>query len=152
MRPEVPPSCGRCIIYGVLGHFCSKASLFTGFWPAPVAFDAFFPHIVRLGFLFSLGTPSFLLLPSFLPSSRLLLLMHGTSHHIATHISQQLTAHHITSQHHRITRHLITSQHHNIHVTTIHYIFTSHYISYNTAHITSHITSHYSTSAAHALQ
>ena len=46
MRPEVPSSCGRfcarCIFYGVLGHFCSKASLFTGFWPAQVAFDALF--------------------------------------------------------------------------------------------------------------
>ena len=35
-------SCVRCIFYGVLGKFCSKASLFTCFWPAQVAFDALF--------------------------------------------------------------------------------------------------------------
>ena len=27
-------SCARCIFYGVLGHFCSKGSLFTCFWLA----------------------------------------------------------------------------------------------------------------------
>ena len=36
--------CVRCIIYGVLGHFCSKASLFTGFWLAWVGKPRFFAH------------------------------------------------------------------------------------------------------------
>ena len=48
MRPEVPSSCGRfcgrCIFYGVLGHFCSKGSLFTGFWLAWVRKARFFTH------------------------------------------------------------------------------------------------------------
>ena len=37
-------SCVRCIIYGVLGHSCSKASLFTGFWLAWVGKPRFFAH------------------------------------------------------------------------------------------------------------
>ena len=36
--------CVRCIIYGVLGHFCSKGSLFTGFWLAWVRKARFFTH------------------------------------------------------------------------------------------------------------
>ena len=37
-------SCVRCIIYGVLGHFCSKGSLFTGFWLAWVRKPRLFTH------------------------------------------------------------------------------------------------------------
>ena len=37
-------SCVRCIIYGVLGHFCSKGSLFTCFWLAWVWKPRFLTH------------------------------------------------------------------------------------------------------------
>ena len=43
-RPLASSSCVRCIIYGVLGHGCSKASLFTGFWLAWVGKPRFFAH------------------------------------------------------------------------------------------------------------
>merc|ERR1711911_237801 len=36
--------CVRCIIYSILGHFCSKGSLFTGFWLAWVWKPGFFTH------------------------------------------------------------------------------------------------------------
>ena len=43
-RPLASSSCVRCIIYGVLAHFCSKGSLFTGFWLAWVRKARFFTH------------------------------------------------------------------------------------------------------------
>ena len=36
--------CVRPIIYSVVGHFCSEASLFTGFWLAWVGKPRFFAH------------------------------------------------------------------------------------------------------------
>ena len=44
MGLKLPPSCGRPIICSILGHFSSKASLFTGFWLAWVGKPRFFAH------------------------------------------------------------------------------------------------------------
>ena len=44
MGPKLPPSCGRPIICSILGHFSSKASLFTCFCLGWVGEARFFTH------------------------------------------------------------------------------------------------------------
>ena len=134
----------RTIICGMVGHFSSNTALFTGFWLGWVGKALFFPHIVRLGFLFFgctpsssfLPPPSFLLPSSFLPpappprnSHRITSTVHTASHHFTSHHGTRLqiiTSHHNTSHHtshttstvHTTSHHITSHDNKSHHITT----------------------------------